>query len=773
MTRLNPSTKPLEVHRRYLSVLVRVIICAVLTILPAVIASGCTKADFEVSNLIVNPQEVETDQAASISVSVRNTGGAEGTCTVTLMVDGPGGTLTDQQQVTVIPEYSKDISFIVSENEPGTYSINVNGLKATLIVLESLRPTEFQFSNLVISPMEITAGKSCVVLVNVNNVGETEGVCEVRLSVEDEDTDIRNVTVGAGSTKTVTFVLVESHAGTYRIDINGLSGTLVVKAESTVEPPLPSEPTDDTLAVGTLSLTPTLECIGVVSYYTGDNNQNNNVVLEFRRVGTSTWQTAPEMYADREGNQCRGSIFWLTPDTDYQVRVTYFDADGVFGSPVEATVRTRDDNPPSNGNTYYVATSGNDSNPGTEAEPFRTIQKAANIVYAGDTVLIKAGTYVERVQIRGSGTMDNYITFRPYGTDTVVLDGNGILTNLFHVSGATCIRIKGLTIKNSSNSSAIYVTDSDYIIIEDNIIIDPNTAGEGTQGGVRICHGAENCIIQRNTISVNAGPPGVRGTIFGIVWWRAGGGHVIRDNVITSTTGALRDGMGGGPEDTSEYMNNVDIYNNVIVGAEDDGIQPEGGNVNVRLWNNRIKDSFIGFAMTPTLKGPLYVFRNVITGSTSAAFKLGDSSFGRIYLYHNTYYTNQSADGYKQTNPDLGNIVSRNNIIRSGRYIFEIGGPNFDFDYDSLYTTDGARFVKWTNSTMYISLESFVSGTGQELHGISEADNRFVDVASDDFRLSAGSPCIDAGVILPGFNDAHSPWPYQGSAPDIGAFEQD
>jgi VCBS repeat-containing protein len=46
-----------------------------------------------------------------------------------------------------------------------------------------------------------------------------------------------------------------------------------------------------------------------------------------------------------------------------------------------------------------------------------------------------------------------------------------------------------------------------------------------------------------------------------------------------------------------------------------------------------------------------------------------------------------------------------------------------------------------------------------------------VDAASDDFSLQAGSPAIDKGVVLTGFNDVSSPWPYSGSAPDIGAYE--
>ena len=41
---------------------------------------------------------------------------------------------------------------------------------------------------------------------------------------------------------------------------------------------------------------------------------------------------------------------------------------------------------------YYVSKSGSDSNPGTEAQPWETIQKAAKTLLAGDTVYIKTGT---------------------------------------------------------------------------------------------------------------------------------------------------------------------------------------------------------------------------------------------------------------------------------------------------------------------------------------------------------------------------------------------
>jgi hypothetical protein len=38
-------------------------------------------------------------------------------------------------------------------------------------------------------------------------------------------------------------------------------------------------------------------------------------------------------------------------------------------------------------------------------------------------------------------------------------------------------------------------------------------------------------------------------------------------------------------------------------------------------------------------------------------------------------------------------------------------------------------------------------------------------------RLSASSPAVNRGVVIPNFNDSNSAWPYSGSAPDLGANE--
>ncbi|NOX98989.1 MAG: DUF1565 domain-containing protein [Verrucomicrobia bacterium] len=46
-----------------------------------------------------------------------------------------------------------------------------------------------------------------------------------------------------------------------------------------------------------------------------------------------------------------------------------------------------------NAGDYYVARQGNDNNPGTEAKPWKSIQKAADTLIAGDTAFIGKGSY--------------------------------------------------------------------------------------------------------------------------------------------------------------------------------------------------------------------------------------------------------------------------------------------------------------------------------------------------------------------------------------------
>lgn len=78
--------------------------------------------------------------------------------------------------------------------------------------------------------------------------------------------------------------------------------------------------------------------------------------------------------------------------------------------------------------TYYVSPKGADTNDGGFAAPWRTIQKAADSVRAGDTIEVMAGTYREHVRVGGYaqkhigiGRPGAWITLKPYRHDKVKL----------------------------------------------------------------------------------------------------------------------------------------------------------------------------------------------------------------------------------------------------------------------------------------------------------------------------------------------------------------
>ena len=102
---------------------------------------------------------------------------------------------------------------------------------------------------------------------------------------------------------------------------------------------------------------------------------------------------------------------------------------------------------------YYVSTAGSDSNPGTQAAPWRTVQHAADTARAGCTVNVRGGVYEELVSINTSGNAgDGYLTFRSYPGETATLDAghftpagrSGILT----IHNQSYLRIEGFEIRN-------------------------------------------------------------------------------------------------------------------------------------------------------------------------------------------------------------------------------------------------------------------------------------------------------------------------------------
>jgi len=112
---------------------------------------------------------------------------------------------------------------------------------------------------------------------------------------------------------------------------------------------------------------------------------------------------------------------------------------------------------PVSGATYYVATNGNDSNPGTFELPWLTIHKAAQTMVAGDTTYIRGGQYnvTTGVTLPNSGSPGNYITFSAYQNELPVIDSGNREIRFFPLTSAhSYFRFVGLKFQNFKYTGA-------------------------------------------------------------------------------------------------------------------------------------------------------------------------------------------------------------------------------------------------------------------------------------------------------------------------------
>jgi alpha-N-arabinofuranosidase len=85
---------------------------------------------------------------------------------------------------------------------------------------------------------------------------------------------------------------------------------------------------------------------------------------------------------------------------------------------------------------YHVSLNGDDCNPGTEAEPFKTISAAANVACPGETITVHEGVYREQVDPpRGGLSDDQRITYQAAPGEAVAIKGSEIVKEWTHLDG--------------------------------------------------------------------------------------------------------------------------------------------------------------------------------------------------------------------------------------------------------------------------------------------------------------------------------------------------
>lgn len=426
---------------------------------------------------------------------------------------------------------------------------------------------------------------------------------------------------------------------------------------------------------------------------------------------------------------------------------------------------------------YFVAMNGNDNNPGSEAQPWRTITKAANTAVAGNTVYVKAGTYNEQLKIANSGAKDKYITFTAYPGHVVTIDGTGLdfpdwQEGLIHISDKSYIKISGFRVAHSNNEG-IRFNNASYLIIDNNYIYDV------FRSAISSGFGNSNIVISNNTVNRTwRSDWGMRqGNFSG--WVEAVplsdvNTLIVRDNHIVRNVNGEGINVKLGSryakvynnhvENTSHvgiyidawdrYTHDIDIFNNVVHDIASTAIavgsEYGGTNENIRIYNNIIYNN---------ARDGIGIFDYAWQGGP------GHGSLRNISIMNNVIYNN----GLK---PDIANggifvidtavqkVVIRNNILSKNQE-YQIMTPSgsaevtvdhnlveghVDWDWGTWKTTRGADYVS--------------------------GDPQFINVANADFHLNKTSPAIDNGSSINAPNvDFDGNSRPQGAGYDIGALE--
>ncbi len=79
--------------------------------------------------------------------------------------------------------------------------------------------------------------------------------------------------------------------------------------------------------------------------------------------------------------------------------------------------------------TFYVAPTGSDSSTGSLSSPFKTLTKAGTMVAAGDTIMLRGGTYREFAEMWKGGAAGSLVLITNYPGETPVLKGSEVVTD--------------------------------------------------------------------------------------------------------------------------------------------------------------------------------------------------------------------------------------------------------------------------------------------------------------------------------------------------------
>jgi Right handed beta helix region len=449
--------------------------------------------------------------------------------------------------------------------------------------------------------------------------------------------------------------------------------------------------------------------------------------------------------------------------------------------------------------TFYVSTTGNDSNPGTQAAPWRTVQHAADTARAGGAVEVRGGVYEELVSINASGNAsEGYITFRSYPGETAILDATHLTltgrTGILTIHNQSYVRIEGFEIRN-------YRTAEHRLTPLGISVIGAGSHIELLKNNV---HHIENNFPGRDA-------PGSGGNGFGIAVYGTDAKSPITDLIIDSNevhhlkTGSSESLVVNGNVTNFRITHNVVHDNNNIgidvIGFErtapdpavdqardgvvsgnlvynitsrgnpayrndesSDGIYVDGG-TRILIEQNVIHDVDFGIELASEHKdrATSYIIarNNLIYRCHTAGVSIGGYAPERGHTDHctvvnNTLYENDTSatgSGEFQMQWNMEDDIFANNIVYAGpRCLISLNKSQADknpptvIDHNLYYCASGAEASTWAGASATITgFKQYGETTGNDRHS-SFSNPLFVDPARNDFHLRSDSPAFAAGT---------------------------
>jgi len=509
---------------------------------------------------------------------------------------------------------------------------------------------------------------------------------------------------------------------------------------------------------------PTFENISLEWAITGDDNANGVVQVRYRRAGDSEYRQGLPLFrvpaGSNEGfdwtNKHSGSLFGLEPGTQYEIELTLADPDG--GDATETLTATTRSLPqiPADGREIAVTPS--------------EIDAALDALQPGDVLVLADGTYSELV-VPNSGTASEAVTVRAETPGGAVVEGD------VRIDNRAFVQIEDLTVHGQ-----IKFNDAEAIVVSGCHI---ETTGDGI---VSYGDGVTNAYIVNNVIQGatgwNEGALGVDGDNVGEGIVLTGPGNVVAFNRVSG----FRDCLSLLEDSEAVAQVSNDFYGNDLSACADDAIEADFAMGNVRVYHNRIRESFMGISSQPSLGGPTYFLRNVMYNVRYQAFKLQRDSVGDVVL-HNTIV--KSGDAFSvRTDDPISRAYFRNNLFLGGpggEYGGYDSGPgqvmdlrsaddSCSFDYDGYGSVGSGSYEGRVGGASFSSLEQQRANTSEAnavevdlavfAASVEYPADPFDPPALPSFVLTADGAAIDRGMLLANVNDGFS-----GDAPDLGAIE--